>query len=65
MCIRDRNTTDKNSSIIVGPGQNLLVYSSAGDLSYVVNGFEAASGDLEVINMTKISTEGGEGDPAP
>ena len=59
------NTTDKNSSIIVGPGQNLLVYSSAGDLSYVVNGFEAASGDLEVINMTKVDTEGGDGTPAP
>ena len=59
------NTTDKNSSIIVGPGQNLLVYSSAGDLSYVVNGFEAASGDLEVINMTKIDTEGGGEAPAP
>lgn len=59
------NTTDKNSSIIVGPGQNLLVYSSAADLSYVVNGFEAPSGDLEVINMTKIDTEGGDGTPAP
>ena len=59
------NVTDKNSSIIVGPGQNLVVYSSAGDLSYVVNGFEAASGDLEVINMTKVDTEGGDGTPAP
>ena len=49
------NTTDKNTSIIVGPGQNLLVYSSAADLSYVVNGFETQSDDFEVINMTKIS----------
>jgi len=48
------NTTDKNTSIIVGPGQNLLVYSSAGDISYVLNGFETTSDDYEVINMTKI-----------
>ena len=52
------NVTDKNSSIIVGPGQNLLVYSSAGDLSYQANGFEAASDDYEVVNMTKISSGG-------
>ena len=52
------NTTDKNSSIIVGPGQNLLVYSSAGDLSYQANGFETSSDDYEVVNMTKIATGG-------
>ena len=52
------NVTDKNSSLIVGPGQNLTVYSSAGDLSYVVTGFESASGDFNVVNMTKTSTGG-------
>ena len=52
------NTTDKNSSIIVGPGQNLLVYSSAGDLSYQANGFETSSDDYEVVNMTKIQSGG-------
>lgn len=59
------NDTEKNSGIVVGPGQSLLVYSSAADLSYVVNGFESPSGDLEVINMTKSSTEGGGGGVAP
>tara|TARA_B100000579_G_scaffold251261_1_gene206708 strand:- start:330 stop:2516 length:2187 start_codon:yes stop_codon:yes gene_type:complete len=52
------NVTDKNSSIIVGPGQNLLVYSSAADLSYQANGFETSSDDYEVVNMTKIATGG-------
>lgn len=52
------NVTDKNSSIIVGPGQNLLVYSSAGDISYVLNGFETTSEDYEVVNMTKIQSGG-------
>ena len=53
------NTTDKNTSLIVGPGQNLTVYSSAGDLSYVVTGFESPSGDFDIINMTKTSAGGG------
>ena len=47
------NVTDKNSSLIVGPGQNLLVYSSAGDISYVLNGFETSSDDYTVVNLTK------------
>lgn len=59
------NDTEKNSAIIVGPGQNLLVYSSAADLSYVVNGFESSSDDLPVINMTKIVTQAGGGAPTP
>jgi len=52
------NVTDKNSSVLVGPGQNLLVYSSAADLSYQANGFEAASDDYVVVNMTKFNTGG-------
>ena len=52
------NVTDKNSSIIVGPGQNLLVYSSAGDISYVLNGFETTSEDYTVVNMTKVASGG-------
>jgi len=63
----DANTTEKNSAIVVGPGENLLVYSSSADLSYVVNGFESPSDDFTVINMTKISTAdaGGGAAPAP
>ena len=52
------NVTDKNSSLLVGPGQNVLVYSSAGDISYQLNGFEAPSDDYTVVNMTKIATGG-------
>ena len=60
------NDTEKNSAIVVGPGQNILVYSSAADISYVVNGFESPSEDFPVINLTKIVTTGGGGvAPAP
>ena len=60
------NETEKNSAIIVGPGENLLVYSSAGDLSYVANGFESPSDDFTVVNMTKVVTEDdGTGTAAP
>ena len=58
------NVTDKNTSIIVGPGQNILVYSSAADISYVVNGFETQSDDFPVVNMTKVSSSAGGGGAA-
>ena len=58
------NTTDKNTSIIVGPGQNLLVYSSGADISYSVNGFETQSDDFPVVNMTKVSSSAGGGGAA-
>lgn len=60
------NETEKNSAIVVGPGQNILVYSSAADLSYIVNGFESVSDDFPVVNLTKIVTDdGGGAAPAP
>ena len=58
------NVTDKNTSIIVGPGQNILVYSSAADISYSVNGFETQSDDFPVVNMTKVSSSAGGGGAA-
>ena len=58
------NATDKNTALVVGPGENLTVYSSSADLSYVANGFESPSDDLTVINMGKVVQEGS-GDPAP
>ena len=53
------NQYDKITGIVVGPGQNLLVYSSAADLSYGVSGFETASEDYTVILNSK-----GDGDDA-
>lgn len=58
------NTTAKVTGVVVGPGQNVLVYSSAADLSYVVDGFESPSEDYTVVQMTKITTDDG-GDAAP
>ena len=42
------NTTDKNSSVVIGPGQSLVVYSSAADLNYVLNGFEDTTSDFNI-----------------
>ena len=45
------NAADRITGIVVGPGQNLAVYSSAADISYVVNGFESDGGDyVERLN---------------
>ena len=54
----DSKVTDKNSSIIVGPGENILVYSSSANISYVVNGFETKSEDFLVINQSKVNIGG-------
>jgi hypothetical protein len=59
------NTTAKVTGVVVGPGQNVLVYSSAADLSYVVDGFESPSEDYTVVQMTKITTDDGGGGVAP
>ena len=60
------NTYDKLTGLIVGPGQNLLVYSAAADLSYVVTGFETASEDYTpVLNSKAQDGGGGAGAPAP
>ena len=58
------NVTEKNSSIIVGPGQNLVCRAADTNVSFIVNGFESASSDYDVVNMTKTSA-GGEGGGAP
>lgn len=58
------NQYDKVTGIVVGPGQNLLVYSSAGDLSYVVDGFETASEDYTfLLNAKDADDSGGTGTP--
>jgi hypothetical protein len=42
-------TVDKNTGIVVGPGQSLMIHSSTGDISYSVNGFEDSTTDYTVI----------------
>ncbi len=53
------------TGIVVGPGQNLLVYSSAADLSYGVSGFETASEDYVFLLNAKNADDGGGGGAAP
>ena len=54
----DSKVTEKNSSIVVGPGENILVYSSSANISYVVNGFETKSEDFLVLNQSKVNIGG-------
>jgi plastocyanin len=44
------NTTDKHTGIVVGSGDNILVYSSAATISYVVNGFEDVTNDWTTVH---------------
>lgn len=43
------NSTDRITSLVVGPGQSVMVYSSAADLSYVVQGFEDTTADFTPV----------------
>ena len=47
------NVTDKNSAIVLGPGQNLVIYSTANTLSYVLDGFEDVTTDFTVVQYTQ------------
>jgi hypothetical protein len=58
-------TATKVTGVVVGPGQNLLVQASNADTSFVVNGFESASADYDVINMGKATIDEGGGAPVP
>ena len=55
------NSVDRTTGIVVGPGQNILVYSSAGDIAYNVTGFESVSDDFTVVVNTKAADSGGGG----
>jgi hypothetical protein len=47
------NSIEKNTGIVVGPGQSLMIYSSANSISYSVNGFEDSTNDYVVIYYTR------------
>ena len=48
------NTTDKNSSLIIGPGQSIVVYSSAADINYSLNGFEDNTSDYQIYLYSRV-----------
>lgn len=58
-------TTAKVSGVVIGPGQNLLVQASNADTSFVLNGFESASADYDIINMAKATVDDGAGAAVP
>jgi hypothetical protein len=49
------NTTHKNTGVVVGPGQSVLVYSAANTINYVLHGFEDSTSDYTPIYYTRES----------
>jgi hypothetical protein len=49
------NTTHRNTGVVVGPGQSVLVYSTANTISYVLHGFEDSTSDYTPIYYTRES----------
>jgi hypothetical protein len=43
------NITDRTTGIVVGPGQSVMVYSTANTLSYIAHGFEDGTTDFSPV----------------
>jgi len=56
------NDQQRDTAIVVGPGQNLLAYASA-QVAVHVQGFETASSDYELVHLPKEVEEGGTPSP--
>jgi len=49
------NAVDRVTGIVVGPGQNIIVYSSAAEISYTITGFESQSEDYaQIVNSKTV-----------
>jgi hypothetical protein len=46
----------KISSVVVGPGQSLVVYSSDADMNYLLNGFEDSTNDFPIIHYSRVTS---------
>ena len=55
------NTSDRTTGIVVGPGQNLIVWASDTNIAFQVQGFESVSEDYTVLGNAKTADSGGGG----
>ena len=55
------NSSDRTTGIVVGPGQNLIVYASDTNIAFQVQGFESVSEDYTVLGNAKTAESGGGG----
>ena len=55
------NASDRTTGIVVGPGQNLIVWASDTNIAFQVQGFESVSEDYTVLGKAKTADSGGGG----
>ena len=55
------NASDRTTGIVVGPGQNLVVWASDTNIAFQVQGFESVSEDYTVLGNAKTADSGGGG----
>ena len=55
------NSSDRTTGIVVGPGQNLIVWASDTNIAFQVQGFESVSEDYTVLGNPKTADSGGGG----
>lgn len=49
------NSTDRNTGIVIGPGQSVMVYSTDNTISYVLQGFEDITTDFSPVYYYRVS----------
>ena len=55
------NSSDRTTGVVVGPGQNLIVWASDTNIAFQVQGFESVSEDYTVLGNAKTADSGGGG----
>lgn len=55
------NDTTQITATVVGPGQSLIVYASAANINFVLNGFEDTTSDFNVVHYIRTTSGGGGG----
>lgn len=57
------NEVDRTTGVVVGPGQNIIVYASDANIAFQLQGFESVSEDYVVLGNAKTASSGGGGTP--
>ena len=52
------NSSDRTTGVVVGPGQNLIVWASDTNIAFQVQGFESVSEDYTVLGNAKTADSG-------
>ena len=59
------NVNDRTPGIVIGPGDNIMINSTANTLSYVLHGFEDSTSDFSAVYYYRTAAQAGTGSVTP